>query len=204
MYTAPYHHNDNPEEIRAFIRSNGFGILVNTLQGKPWATHIPMLLDTNDTEQEVLVGHIAKANPQWHHFVAQPDVLAIFTAYHAYVSASWYNHENVPTWNYIAVHCYGKIRIIESEKLHESLKKLVDKYEAHSEQPMRLEAMSEKMVQVQMRGIVGFEIAIEKIEANYKLSQNRNEEDYQRIILELERRGDEHSLNIAAEMRKRR
>ncbi len=204
MYTALYNRNENPEDIREFIRSNGFGMLVNTLQGKPWATHIPMLLDTNDNGQEVLVGHIAKANPQWHSFVAQPDILAIFTAYHAYISASWYNHENVPTWNYIAVHCYGKIRIMETAALYESLKKLVDKYEAYSEQPMRLEAMSEKMIQGQMRGIVGFEIAIEKIEANYKLSQNRNEEDYQNIIRELESRGDEHSLRIAAEMRKRR
>lgn len=204
MYTANYNRNENVEEIREFIRTNSFGILVNTLNGKPWATHIPILLETNDAGQDVLVGHIARANPQWHNFEAQPEVLAIFTAHHAYISSSWYNHENVPTWNYIAVHCYGKIRIMEGKALYQSLKRLMDKYEAYSANPMRLENMTEKMVQAQMRGIVGFEIPIEDMQASYKLSQNRKDEDYQNVIRELEKRGDENSKKIAEEMRKRR
>ncbi|MDX1941437.1 MAG: FMN-binding negative transcriptional regulator [Saprospiraceae bacterium] len=204
MYTSNYNRNENSEEIRAFVKANSFGILVNTLEDKPWATHIPMLLETNDAGEDILVGHIARANPQWHNFVKNSNVLAIFTAHHTYISSSWYNHENVPTWNYIAVHCYGKIRIIEGEELYQSLKNLMDKYEAYSEKPMRLEKMSEKLVQAQIRGIVGFEILVEEMQANYKLSQNRKDEDYRNVIQELEKRGDENSLKIAEEMSKRR
>ncbi|MBK7871398.1 MAG: FMN-binding negative transcriptional regulator [Saprospiraceae bacterium] len=204
MYTSNQNRNENIEEIRDFIKSNSFGILVNIFDGKPWATHIPILLETNDSGQDILVGHIARANPQWQNFTENPDVLAIFTAHHAYISSSWYNHENVPTWNYIAVHCYGKIRIIEGDALYQSLKKLMDKYEAYSENPMRLETMTEKLVQAQMRGILGFEILIEEMQANYKLSQNRKDEDYQNVIQELQKRGDENSIKIAHEMSKHR
>jgi len=121
---------------------------------------------------------------------------------HAYVSSSWYDHENVPTWNYIAVHVYGKIRIIEGDILKTRLGKLVDKYEAKMENPVSVDRMSEEFVESEIRGIVGFEIVITEIQAAMKLSQNRDDKNYKRIIKNLEKQGDVGSLKIAEKMKR--
>jgi len=128
--------------------------------------------------------------------------MVIFPGPHAYVSSSWYDHENVPTWNYIAVHVYGKIQIIESDELYSALKQLVDKYEKTSEYPISVEKMSPEYVRQSIQGLVGFAIEITSIEAAYKLSQNRDRKNYVNIINELEKRGDHESKSIAAEMKK--
>lgn len=201
MYIPPKYKITDFEEIKNFIQVNSFGILVNVLNAKPWATHIPLELETNASGEDVLVGHLSKGNPQWKTFAENPQVMAIFSAPHAYISSSWYQHENVPTWNYIAIHIYGQLRIIEGEELYQSLIKLVNKYEAASQKPVQLERMSPEFVQREMRGIVGFEIKIEDIHAKQKLSQNRNEEDYQNIITELNKRGEGYDTAIAAAMK---
>jgi transcriptional regulator len=201
MYIPPYSKNQNEEEVKDFIRQNGFGILINQLEGKPCATHIPMILSEDGSK---ISGHVAKGNKQWKDFAAHPDVLAIFSGPHTYISSSWYNHENVPTWNYIAVHVSGQINIIEGEELVESLKHLVNKYEKDSIHPVSVETMTPRYLETEIRGIVGFEIKIRKIEATYKLSQNRDKENHQRVITALEDRKDKGSLEIAEEMKKRR
>lgn len=189
MYSPTYYKNEDIEAVKSFLKENSFGILINQTNSKLWGTHIPMELDKNAEGHEVLQGHVSKANPQWQNFNSDSEVLAIFQGSHAYVSSSWYKLENVPTWNYIAVHVYGKIRIIEGEELMESLKKLVDKYEQGSENPVSVEGMSEKTLR-QVTGIVGFEIRITEIQAAYKLSQNRNAEDHANIVRQLEERGE--------------
>jgi len=108
------------------------------------ATHIPIPLDKNENGNSILVGHISKSNPQWKNFINDNEVLAIFNGPHSYISSSWCDHENVPTWNYIAVHIYGKIKIIEGEKLIEPLTNLLDKYEKKSEKPVSVTSMSQK------------------------------------------------------------
>jgi transcriptional regulator len=148
------------------------------------------------------LGHLSRANPQWKTFDDESEVLTIFSGPHAYISSSWYDHENVPTWNYIAVHIYGKIRIIEGAELLDSLNQLVDKYEASSRQPVSMEGMSKQFVEQSLKGLVGFEILITNIEASYKLSQNRDQKNQLAIIAELEKRNDPRSLSIAAEMKK--
>ena len=115
MYIPKTYKNENPDEIRAFLKANGFGILVNQTNGKLWATHIPMILDTDDNGNEILHSHISKLNPQAEGFTENDQVLAIFSGSHSYISSSWYDHENVPTWNYSAVHIYGRIKIVEQE-----------------------------------------------------------------------------------------
>ena len=160
------------------------------------------MLDKNQAGKDVLHGHISKGNPQWKNFAHNTQVLAIFSGAHSYISSSWYNHENVPTWNYIAVHIYGTIKIIEGEYLLQTLKKLVDKYETASEHPVSVDAMSPKFLNKELRGIVGFEIEIDSIEAAYKLSQNRDELNHAHIIAQLQQKGDIQSLNIAHEMMK--
>jgi transcriptional regulator len=101
-------------------------------------------LDTNEDGQEILLGHILKENPQWKGFTDKDQISAIFSGPHSYISSYWYNHENVPTWNYIDVHVCGKIKIIESEAVIQSLKKIVNKYEQTSENSIRVEDLSKK------------------------------------------------------------
>lgn len=201
MYIEEIYKFENQEEIKDFLKKNSFGILINQTNGKLTATHIPLELDTNQEGKEVLLGHIAKGNQQWTGFIENDQILAVFTGPHSYISSSWYDHENVPTWNYIAVHVYGKIKIIEGEAVVDHLKKLVDKYEQNSESPVRVEDLSKKTM-LQTRGIVAFEIEISAIQATKKLSQNRDENNFQNIISELENTGDNLSISVANEMKK--
>jgi transcriptional regulator len=201
MFVPKYAQNNDVAEIREFIKQNGFGILVSQYSQKLLATHIPLEFSQ---DQSKLLGHISKANPQWKKFEPDSEVLAIFSGPHAYISSSWYDHENVPTWNYIAAHVYGRIRIIEGDELYHALKHLVNKYERSSSNPVSIETMSPEYVRKSMQGLVGFEITINAIEAAYKLSQNRDEKNHHHIIHELEKRKDPGSLQIAEEMKKRK
>lgn len=201
MYIPELYKNENQEEITQFLQENSFGILVNRTNGKLWATHIPLELEQKESGKSTLFGHISKENPQWESFESDADVLTIFTGPHSYVSSSWYEKENVPTWNYIAVHVYGKIKIIEGDAVITSLKKLTDKYEQNSKNPVRIEDLSEKTMR-QVAGIVAFEIEIESIEAVKKMSQNRNKKDYSNIISELEKIENTDSKELAEVMKK--
>lgn len=204
MHIPQHYKIEDTEAIRAFIHDNGFAILVSQVDGKPWATHIPLFLDKNAEGKEILVGHISRSNKQWKDFDKNEEVLAIFSGPHAYVSSSWYDHENVPTWNYVAVHVYGRLRIVEGEHLKDQLAKLVDKYEAGMKNPVSVDGMSKEFVGREMRGIVGFEIEISDVQAAVKLSQNRDEKNYTRVIKALEARGDMSSAEIAKWMKNRR
>lgn len=203
MYIPDLYKNENQEDIQNFIHQNGFAILVNQTDGKLWATHTPLILETNAEGKQILVGHISKANPQAESFKSNDEVLALFSGAHSYISSSWYDHENVPTWNYLAVHVYGKVTVYNHEQAVDFLKKLVDKYEAKSEKPVRVENLSEKTMR-EARGIIAFEIVITSIEAQKKLSQNRDDKNYQNIITELEKTNDNQALDIANEMKKNR
>jgi transcriptional regulator len=203
MYIPELYKNDNPEEIRDFIKRNGFAVVVNQTDGKLWATHIPLVLDVTSTGKEVLVGHVSKLNPQAASFKDNAEVLVVFSGAHAYISSSWYDHENVPTWNYLAVHVYGKVRLYNSEEAILSLKKLVDQYESKSEKPIRIEDLSEKTMR-EARGIIAFEIEITAIEAMKKLSQNRDDKNYGNIINELHKTNDNQAVAVAEAMKKNR
>lgn len=198
MYTPKYFKNENDQAITDFIRQNGFGILVSSANGNLIATHIPLELSEDGTK---LSGHISKGNPQGKDLLQAGDVLVIFNGPHTYISSSWYNHLNVPTWNYIAVHVYGTVRIIEGEELFSSLEQLMNKYEKHSADPVTVEKLTPAYMQQAMKGVTGFEIAITKIEATHKLSQNRDRESYTNIIHELDNRNDADSTAIANAMR---
>jgi transcriptional regulator len=201
MFIPDIYKNENQEAITAFLKENSFGILINQTNGKLWATHIPLELGTNKEGKTILEGHISKENPQWKGFAENDQILAIFSGPHSYISPSWYDHENVPTWNYIAVHVYGKIKIIEGDAVIQSLKRLVDKHEQNSENPVRIEDLSKKTM-MQSRGIVAFEIEIEEIQAQQKMSQNRDDKNYQNIISELEKTNINQSIAVANEMKK--
>jgi transcriptional regulator len=201
MYIPELYKNENEQEINDFLKNNSFGILVNRTNGKLWATHIPLELDISENGRPILFGHISKENPQWHGFESDAEVLAIFTGPHTYISSSWYEKENVPTWNYIAVHIYGTVKIVEGDAVIESLKKLMEKYERHSENPVRIEALSPQTMR-QAHGIVAFEIEIENIEAVKKMSQNRNEKDFNAIISQLEKSRNHEAMEVAKAMKR--
>ncbi|NKI32747.1 FMN-binding negative transcriptional regulator [Croceivirga thetidis] len=194
MYTPPYYKNENLLRVKEFIKANSFGILVNQVEGKPWATHIPMELETFEGN-DYLVGHIAKANPQWKSFNENNEVLCIFNGPHTYISSSWYQEEEVPTWDYIAVHVYGDLQILSETETMASLHRLVNRHETNSENPIKLEKLSSKTLR-QVKGVVGFKIEITDIQATYKLSQTRPE-DHESIIENLNSKGDVTSTEIA-------
>lgn len=199
MYIPHHFKNDNTEEVKNFIRENSFGILI--AQGdKLLATHIPLQLNKSGNS---FTGHISKANPQAKYLMNNMDVLLIFQGPNTYISSSWYNHENVSTWNYIAVHVYGTVALQNEEQLYAALKDMTDRYEKESVKPVSIEQLSAGYLQSQMRGVVGFEITIKSIEAAYKLSKNRDEVNHNNIIKALEQRGDHNANAIAHEMKKR-
>ncbi len=195
MYIPHHYKNENIEEVKGFLAQNSFGILVNQVDGKPWATHIPLELGLDDQGNDILVSHISKANPQWKYFEENSEVLCIFNGPHSYISSSWYKEEEVPTWNYIAVHVYGTIKILDEEAVLSSLHKLVDKYEVNSKDPISIDNLSKKTMR-QIKGVVGFQIKIEKIQAAYKLSQGR-EHDHPKIISALEEQKTSGAKEIA-------
>ena len=202
MYIPRLFNNENEEEIKQFLQKNSFGILVSSVKDEILATHIPLELEKNKNQEWVLQGHVARGNPQWKHFIENEKVLAIFNGPHTYISSSWYEHVNVPTWNYIAVHVHGSIKILEGKELYLHLKRLVEKYEHGSSNPVSLDTMPEEFVQKEIQGIVGFEIKIESIDAKKKMSQNRNEKDYNNIVTNLEKRSDPQSKAVSLEMKK--
>lgn len=200
MYIPQQYKNENLKEVKDFLENNSFGILISNNTGKPWASHIPLELDKDDKGNDILYGHLAKANSQWKHFTENDEVLCIFNGPHSYVSSSWYAEEEVPTWNYIAVHIYGKLKIQDEDALMASLHKLVDKYEKQSRQPISLNNLSKNTLR-QVKGVVGFEIEIKKIQAAYKLSQGR-QQDHPKIIEELDKIDSPGSKEIAKAMKK--
>ncbi len=135
MYTPAHFKNENTEELREFIRHHGFAVLVSQVDKKLWATHLPLILK----EDNKLTGHVSRGNKQWKELSDSMEVLVIFTGPHTYISSSWYDHENVPTWNYEAVHVYGKVRVIEGEELINSLRSLTNKYEVNSVNPVSVD-----------------------------------------------------------------
>ncbi|NAS29953.1 FMN-binding negative transcriptional regulator [Flavobacteriaceae bacterium R38] len=202
MYIPLEYKNTNVDEIREFINANSFGILVNQTNKKLWATHTPMELTKNAEGKDVLLTHISRGNMQWKGIDENQDVLAIFQGPHTYISSSWYDYESVPTWNYIAVHVYGKMKLLEGQELRDALKRLIDKYEVDSEHPISMEKMSEKYINREIKGVKGLEIEITSIEASYKLSQGKSPKNHESIVSELKKRGDAGSDQIAEAMKK--
>lgn len=197
MYVPKAFDVQDRETLYAVIRDNSFGLLVGTVDGAPFATHLPFLL-----EGDTLGAHMARANPHWRAFAAGVEVLTVFQGPHAYVSPSWYAPGPlVPTWNYVAVHAYGVPQLVEdTDRLHGMLERLVATNEAWLEKPWSLDSLDRDLVRGMLRGIVGFEIPIARIEGKFKLSQNRRPEDRVGVIRALEASADPSIRAVAALM----
>ncbi|HEU0295788.1 MAG TPA: FMN-binding negative transcriptional regulator [Anaerolineales bacterium] len=202
MYISKLYREEDRAKILEFLKQNEFATVATYDGEKPTASHL--LMEVVEEGQNLLLnGHMSKANPLWKTFEKNSEVLVIFQGPHTYISPTWYNHVNVPTWNYQAVHVYGKPRIVtDPEEFHAILSRLVAKNENGSS--YRLESLPPDFVVDHMKGIVGFQIEVTQIEANYKLSQNRDNEDYQNIIQRLHERRDEMSHQVAEAMERQR
>ena len=202
MYISKLYREEDSDKILEFLRQNEFATLVTYDGEKPTAGHL--LMEVVEEKGQLFVnGHMSKANPLWKTFEQSPEVLVIFQGSHTYISPTWYNHVNVPTWNYQAVHVYGKPRIVsDRDEYYALLSHLVARHEGVTK--YRLETLPQDFVEKEMKGIVAFQIEVTRIEANYKLSQNRNDEDYHNIISRLEEREDEMSHGVAEAMKRQR
>jgi|HubBroStandDraft_1064217.scaffolds.fasta_scaffold49570_3 transcriptional regulator len=202
MYIPAANRVEDPAKVRAFIHAHGFATLVSRAGDSDWASHLPVLLEES-AQGERLLGHMARANEQWRHLATGGEVLCIFHGPHAYVSPSWYAAKlAVPTWNYAAVHVYGIPRLEEDGAF---LRKILDdttsKYESKREMPWRME-FPEDTLSAYMRAIVGFSVKVTRIEAKFKLGQNRSPEDQAGMLAGLENSGDPEGAALAKFIRK--
>jgi len=201
MHIPKYYREEDRKKIVEFLRSNGFPALVSHDGENLLATHLPVEVVENADGSLTILGHMSRANPQWKSFGDQ-EVLLIFQGAHTYISPRWYNHVNVPTWNYINVHVYGKVRMLEGEELSSLLSELIAKHETGTGYSM--DGLPADFVEKEMRGVAGFALEVTRLDAASKLSQNRDDESYASIISHLEARGDDTSAEIAHEMKERR
>ncbi|HKT90192.1 MAG TPA: FMN-binding negative transcriptional regulator [Candidatus Sulfotelmatobacter sp.] len=189
MYIPEHFRVREHETAVGFMRANPFAILVSNNGEAPFATHVPVVI-REDGDRMTIRGHVAKANPHWQYLQERAQCLMIFHGPHAYVSTSNYPaQENVPTWNYGAVHVYGEARVFsEPGELLKVLHDLIPTFEAaYAEQ---WASLSEPYRSRMLGHIVGFEIAVSKIEAKFKLSQNRTKEEQQNVIKSLSAASD--------------
>jgi transcriptional regulator len=200
MYNPVAFAETDTAKLHAFVRQHSFATLVSSGSGGLVASHLPLLLDPQAGPAGRLLGHMARANPQWREL--DGEVLAIFQGPHTYISPSWYEEPGlVPTWNYVAVHVYGTLHLVEGrEDLLEILRRAVAFYEGSRPEPWPLERVGDRLDGL-LRAIVGFRIEISRLEGKWKLSQNHPEERRRKVIRALAEQPDDDSRQIAALMR---
>jgi transcriptional regulator len=172
------------------MREHGFATLISAPGGRPWATHLPLLVERSG-DALLLRSHLARANPQWTHF-PEADVLAIFGGPHALIDPSWYfSRPNVPTWDYIAVHAYGPARLVEGPATREIAYGLVQRYTP------AMPPIPKDFEEGMLRAVVTFEIEVSSLIASYKLSQNKPAADQDSVAQHLAQSPLEHERAIA-------
>jgi len=219
MYIPGHFRVEEREKLWDVIRENSFATVVTVGDGMPFASHLPIMLDEESGEYGTLVGHMSRANPQWQHFgrgeqevfagspdgtVDSPkcgDTQILFQGPHAYISPTWYTVQpSVPTWNYVAVHALGFPTIIEDpERLSDLLAKTIQRYESGMPAPWKGEMPAEYKSKM-LRGIVGFEMKIVRLEGKFKLGQNRSPEDIKGVYSALQDSSDPNARALAETM----
>ena len=204
VYLPPAFTEARPEVLVAHIERHDFGLLVSHGAAGLVASHIPFLVERHDEELHLL-GHLARPNPQVEDLSVSREVLAIFSGPHAYISPSWYaDGPSVPTWNYVDVHAYGRLQLVEADDwLGRLLRRLSDRHEAGNPAPWRMRDLPEAYLAGMLKGIIGLDITVTRLEGKFKLSQNRPAVDRPRVIAALERCSDDDALGVAALMRER-
>lgn len=209
MYVPDHFREGRLDVLHAAIRRIGFGTLIVLCEDEGRRlvpTHLPMLLDAERGPCGTLRGHVARPNPVWRTALDEVPALATFLGPDAYVSPAWYPTKRetgrvVPTWNYVAVHAHGRLAFFDdAERLRALVTALTERYEAERAEPWHVTDAPEPYVAGQLKGIVGFELAIERLDGKWKLGQNRPEADRRGTIDGLRDAPDERSRAVAAAM----
>jgi transcriptional regulator len=203
MYSLPYFKEQDPETVLQFIKENPFAFLCGCdAANKPVASQIPVFIDEKDGTL-FLSGHIMKNTDHHRAFLHNPNVLAVFTGAHTYVSASWYHDkEQASTWNYMSVHAKGILKFLDHQALLDVLKRTTNHFENNPYSGSNFEDLPTEYIEKLSKAIVAFEVEVQQIENVFKLSQNRDEKSYHNIIDKLDNQ-DPDGKKIADEMKKR-
>jgi len=204
MYIPPAFREDDPAVIRQIMNDTGLATLITATPEGLVATPLPLFF-AQEGELGVLYGHVARANPQWSLPVAG-EALAIFQGPDAYITPSWYASKGehgkvVPTWNYIAVHAYGAVEFFEdAQRLHHLVTRLTEQHESQRSEPWAVSDAPADFIKAQLRGIVGLRLAITRIEAKRKLSQNRPAADREGVAAGLGRGASENERILSGQI----
>jgi transcriptional regulator len=194
MYIPPLNRVEDGEAINAFLHARAFATLITNSSGKIVASHLPVLFEE---KANVLRSHMARANEQWKHFADTKEVLCIFHGPHAYISPSWYEEQHtVPTWNYAVVHVYGTPTLVDDAELKQIVLDTTAKFESNMPAPWKI-PLSEQEFTAMLKAIVGFKIEITRVEAKFKLGQNRSREDQEKMLRNLQAAPDDESRALA-------
>jgi transcriptional regulator len=208
MYIPSHFLETDPEKISQFIKTHPLGLLVANVDGDLIGNHLPFMAPEGNIAVGVkLISHTAKANPIWKVGETQQKVLLVFSGYETYISPSSYatkkeTHKVVPTYNYLSVHIKGTLSAIQDEESkHRIVNILTDQMESRRKDPWAVTDAPKDYIETMLANIVGIELLIEKIEAKWKISQNRPARDRQGVIEDLRgNAGDSNSLGMAREI----
>ena len=204
MYIPRHNEEKRVSVMHELIVSQPLGTLVTLGSSGLFASHIPMILENDGSEFGVLKGHISRANTQWRDFVPTVDSLAIFSGHQHYITPNWYpgtkeHGKEVPTWNYVVVHAYGPLKVIEDKDwLLTNVEKLTNIHEAGSPVPWKVSDAPQDYIKSQLNGIIGVEIPIQRLEGKWKVSQNRTEGERKGVIEGLSKLNTPESLAMKA------
>lgn len=189
MYLRPGQAPVNREEVARTIRNNLFGVLIGQSASGLTATHLPFLFDAERGEHGTLVGHMARANPHAQLLRRTDECLVVFTGPHAYVSPNWYvERARPPTWNYVAVHCYGRPEIVEDPL--GPIARLVDRMEHARSSPWSIDELPVAEIRRLAANVIAFEILLTRIESRFKLSQGDTSANVLSVIQALDETGE--------------
>ena len=197
MYSPVHYRIEDEAECVEFMSRHSFATIVTAANNYPSATHLPFVIEQTNGEI-VLTAHFAKANPQWKQLESEREILVVFAGEHSYISPTWYESApNVPTWNYVAVHAYGRGEIVEKP---EAIAKLIAKHE-----PDFLDKWNdydEDYRRKMFNGIVAFKVFVERLEGKKKLNQKSSEAEREKIVRSLEESGYSTERELAEYMKK--
>ena len=204
MYNLPYFKESDRRIVLDFIRAHPFAMLIGSSQGLPVATQVPVLIDEHEGDRLLLRGHMMRNTDHHRSFGQDNEALCVFSGAHTYVSARWYsNPQTGSTWNYMSVHARGKIRFLGEPELLRLLEQTTAHFENDENSPALFRHLPKAYVDSLKNAIIAFEIEVRALENVFKLSQNRDESSYERIVQELHAQGGDARV-IAEEMSKRK
>ncbi|HEX6099587.1 MAG TPA: FMN-binding negative transcriptional regulator [Thermoanaerobaculia bacterium] len=189
MYIRASQHARSAADVVEVIERNPFATLVTHGDGGMIASHLPFVFDPSRGDHGTLYAHMARANAHAA-VVGRAESLVVFTGPHAYISPSWYaDRATAPTWDYVAVHCYGTALLHDAEETRRNIERLIAVVEGGREKPWSMDELGEEEVRSLIANVVSFEIPVSRMEAKFKLNQRDQPERIRAAIAELERSG---------------